>query len=265
MTIRAVVLADSVNAYTRVRITTLQLRYPRAGVHEQLLTYRKEMARNSRSSRAVPVKRLCKDVLRDDSIPVQFRVNQAGMQPGEALPAWKNFLARVSKRLIRRLAVWDALFSNYLGVHKQWANRSIESFMHMDTVITSTNWDHFLSQRLHGDAQDEICQLAKAVKVALDRSVPEITNTHLPYYTEDLDGLSLKKAALICAARCARVSYKPFKGSAKKGIEADLDLANRLLSARPKHGSPFEHVALAQNAVEKGTLFRSWQPWRDII
>ena len=52
----------------------------------------------------------------------------------------------------------------------------------------------------------------------------------------------------IAIARCARISYLNYEG--KDDYAADIKLCDRLFGATPKHLSPTEHVARAENHRE---------------
>ena len=69
MTITAKVVADSLSP-DGARITSLQLRYHRF-IHAEFMTHR-VFSRNAGSSRAIPIKRLIADVLRDPAVPVHW-------------------------------------------------------------------------------------------------------------------------------------------------------------------------------------------------
>jgi thymidylate synthase ThyX len=76
-TISAKIIADSVSA-EGVRLTTMQLRYPRF-IHAELMTHR-VFSRNARSSRAVPVEKMIQEVIDDPVIPIHWGAAQKGMQ-----------------------------------------------------------------------------------------------------------------------------------------------------------------------------------------
>lgn len=253
------VIADSV--WNGSRITTMQGRWRRA-VHPQFMTYRL-FARNARSSRAVPTKTLLKEVLRDPALPVKWGRNQAGMQAREELTGWRRLAAKAlyaGSRFLMVAVVWAL---HRLGLHKEEANRLIEPWMWIDVVFTATEeshgkkpWDNFIDQRLHEDAQADMQELAREIKNALDTSRPADRQTHTPYAM--LRVASTEEDMRVSAARCARVSYKPF-GADKEDRNKDIRLANRLEA--DGHWSPFEHVAQAEEG-QHGVL-NGWQSLRD--
>lgn len=252
MTISATVVLDSISP-AGIRLTTLHLVYPRF-IHAEVLTHR-AFSRNSRSSRAVPTKRLATD---ERVYPLFFGGNQPGMQSTAALPPEA---AAACRQVWDRIA--DACQSGVeeladLGLHKQWANRALEWFGLIHTLVSATDWANFFALRDHHDAQPEIQVLARAIKAAMNASTPELLapdEWHLPYVTKDdwdlvekecfgdnydpRDHLDLMRK--LSVARCARVSYKPFDGS--DSLEAEFARADRILNSRPLHASPCEHQA----------------------
>jgi hypothetical protein len=71
-------------------------------------------------------------------------------------------------------------------------------------------------------------------------SIPVGRGFHLPFFDgEEREDRGDYECALVSAARCARLSYTPH-GEPARNIEADLALAERLLTSR--HLSPFEHI-----------------------
>lgn len=256
--IEAKIIADSVSEEGK-RITTLQLTYPRF-IHSEFMTHR-VFSRNASSSRAIPVKRMLEMVRNDPAMPVHWGKNQPGMQAHEQL---------VGVELDTAKALWiDAAESAAeivehmmgLGLHKQVANRILEPFQWIHVVLTATEFDNWDELRHHADADPNIYELARVIKVARNESTPKLLlpgEWHLPYIT-DRDRLEV--AALreeppmellrkISAARCCRVSYLKHDGRPST-IEEDLALCDRLVGARPLHASPFEHQATPDQRLQK--------------
>ena len=84
--INAKIVADSMSP-EGVRLTTLQLRYPRF-ILAEFNTHR-VFSRNSSSSRAIPVKKMLEQVQTDPAMPVWWGKNQPGMQAREELEYFK--------------------------------------------------------------------------------------------------------------------------------------------------------------------------------
>jgi hypothetical protein len=131
------------------------------------------------------------------------------------------------------------------GLHKQHANRPLEWFGYIDTLVTSTYWNNFYELRISEYAQPEFDKLARAMKLAQDISEPRVIyygGWHLPYITPDEvreHGIDVCK--VLSTARCARLSYKPFDG--KADLDAEKARYDRLVVSRPVHASPAEHQA----------------------
>ncbi|WP_274585331.1 FAD-dependent thymidylate synthase [Neisseria leonii] len=250
MNIEAKVIADSVR--NGARITSLQLQYPRF-IHGEFLTHR-AFSRNSSSSRAIPVAKLIEQVRTAPAEPLHWGRNRPGMQADGELDAETAAHAREVWYTAAAAAADSAEKLAALGVHKQVANRILEPFQLMHTIVTATEWDNFFALRIHSDAQPEMQELASKMKAALDESLPVQTGYHLPYIETEawekalqtFDG-SRESAyhflAPVSAARCARVSYLNHDQSRPDFVK-DRQLADKLREAR--HLSPFEHQAVAQ-------------------
>lgn len=265
MTIKAQVIADSVSE-AGIRLTTLQLRYPKF-IHFEFMTHR-TFSRNASSSRAIPVERLIRDVLDDPVYPSSWGKNQPGMQAREEHGEHFRMLCIGETDWLARVMgprqAWDEARSRAVdaaqcfaraGYHKQIVNRLLEPFCHINVVVTATEWDNFFSIRCHLDAQPEMRELAEKMRDAMKENKPipiRHGDWHLPYADRigQLDDLNEEKPGtnnldmrLKCSvARCARVSYLTQDGK-KPSVESDVDLYNRLVGAVPLHASPAEHQA----------------------
>jgi thymidylate synthase ThyX len=113
-------------------------------------------------------------------------------------------------------------------------------------IVTATDWDGFWNQRCSPLAQPEIRAAAEAMlHDAYQMSKPTdlgFGEWHTPYILpEEYEILREESRKRISVARCARVSYLTHDGI--KDHAADLDMYLKLISARPMHASPLEHVA----------------------
>ena len=259
---------------------TVRMRYPRP-IHGEIMTHR-VFGRNARSSRAVPVKTMLNEVRNTPFVPWHWGKNQKGMQAGEecdeivwvqklVMPKngyayghsedWKG--SEVEKTGVSAEDAWLLASSRAMqaaeafmeaGYHKQLANRLLEPFSWIDTLITSNRWDNFLWLRDHKDAEPHLQDLARLVKVALEEAkVQELKpgEWHLPYITDAdrefvsdngmRDWFNQDFLCKISAARCARISYKPFDGDAS--YEREMDRYNMLVTSERVHASPLEHQA----------------------
>lgn len=297
MTISASVIADSVSP-DGIRLTTMQLRYPRF-IHSELMTHR-VFSRNASSSRAIPVERMIEDLRRDPAMPVYWGSNKPGMQADEELHEVALKLAKATWLDAMEAAITQAEDLIDLGLHKQIANRILEPWAHINVVVTATDWANFFALRSHKDAQPEIKVLSDAMMAAMEHSDPEFLTPgqwHLPYVnlsgqSDDVDAAEdyltqngvlrwvptheqiVEVLRKVSVARCARVSYLTHEGK-KTTVEEDLKLFDRLLGSRPLHASPAEHQATPDRKVtsffnpwaypkEHGN-FRGWRQFRKMF
>jgi thymidylate synthase ThyX len=162
-----------------------------------------------------------------------------------------------------------------MGIHKQVGNRLLEPFIRVDTVITGTEWGNFYELRDHDDAQPEIRDLAKTMRMAYsvskprhlqDRSLKDPRGWHLPFVTmeERKDGLAADLIAM-SAARCARTSYQNHNKE-NPTLKEDDGLYRRLVESRPLHASPLEHQAVASSSnVRHSNFLGGWIPHRNLL
>lgn len=252
----AKVIEDSVNEIGD-RLTTMEVRLHRF-VLAELNTHRM-FSRNSASSRAIPVQKQLERIVNDCAYPVSWPAEQKGMQGGEELDDAMRAQAMEQWEAARDNAVASAEMLRKLGVHKSVTNRLVEPFMWHTVIISATEWNNFWNQRCSSLAQPEIRVAAEMMREAYDESEPEPlkeTEWHMPYIdretiseawdrygdAEEAGGGDAEEVLKrISVARCARVSYLTHDGT--RDLQADLDLYDRLVSARPGHWSPLEHVA----------------------
>lgn len=247
------VVLDSISP-DGIRLPTVQFRQPRM-IHADFLTHR-VFSRNGRSSRAVPVVTLLEEA-RKPYTP-HFLKNRPGMMATEEFTAIE--LAEV-EGVWRDMAEYTRLGVmklNELGVHKQWANRPLEWFGYIDVLLSSTEWANYVALRDDEAAQPEIQQIAKAIREALANSEPTLLHPgdwHLPYigpedwdqawsmvgYDAVGDGKATALLKKISAARCARLTIKPFDGDGS--FEKELQRYSLLIESQPVHASPVEHQA----------------------
>lgn len=258
------VIADSIMDGTR--ITSVQVKYPRF-ILPQLNTHR-VFSRSTASSRAVPTAKLIEMVRNEPVVPVHWGQNQAGMVAKSEMDDARIAAAKTVWMEAADTAANIAQELAEIGVHKQVVNRILEPFMWAETIITATEWDNFFKLRIADDAQPEIQALAKAIKKAMDESVPVVRIFHLPYLREDeLDNTrwTYTQKAKISAARCARVSYLNHNKQ-MPSVDEDFALADRLIEAG--HMSPFDHQAIFNNLkfyCNENRNFTNWKPYRAIL
>lgn len=246
-TISAKIVAHSVSPGGH-HLASLQLRFPRF-ILAELNTHR-QFSRNSRSSRAIPVEKMIQEVIDDPVIPIHWGAAQPGMQAYQECSelirlkpdeVWTNKEAWLAAR---DRVVEIARAFHKAGYHKQVINRLLEPWMHIDTLVSATDWSNFFALRIHHAAEPHMQMLARCMKDAKDQSTPrhlEPGDWHLPYITDEERMLFSNKDDLIkiSVARCARISYAPFDGDAS--YEREFERYKLLVGSAPIHASPAEH------------------------
>lgn len=254
----ASVIADTLNDETNVRITTLELVYPRY-IHSEFMTHR-VFSRNASSSRATPLKVTLAEVYEDPVFFDQVLTNQPGMIGDKPLSEdqLKQFESDW-RRLGATVAGFVEMMSLKYNIHKQTLNRALEPWTRIRVLVTATSWNGFFNLRLVPDAQPEIQSLANAMKAAMDMSEPKNDIWHLPYVDDRMPNTCERKHIEMSIARCARVSYARHDGKAST-YEEDKVLFDRLLKSW--HMSPFEHAAVSKEGWHAN--FYGWQSVRNM-
>ncbi len=265
--ITATVAADSINPQG-CRLTTFVVRFPRI-ILAEVNTHR-VFSRNSASSRAIPFETMLKMVRTDPFIPIRFQKDHKGMQGVEYFEGAEHEQC-VTDWLKARDAAVQAATSFVLPVTKQLRNRLLEPFMWHTAIISATDYENWFALRAHKDAEIHIEALAYRMLEAYNVSTPKslaVGEWHIPF-GENMDEERILAATKeqfgeytpewtkafvednkrrIAIARCARVSFQNYEG--KDDYAADIKLCDRLFGATPKHLSPTEHVARAENHRE---------------
>lgn len=261
--ITAKVVADSISP-NAIRLTTLQLAFPKF-ILAEFNTHR-VFSRNASSTRAIPTSKLIAQVRDDPFTPIEWGVNQRGMQAGNSVSVVTAAVMEKEWRKAAEAAALQAEKLLALGLHKQWAGRVIEPFVMSQVLVTATEWDNFFALRCHPDAQPEMRVLAEEIRSAMDLSQPrylEPRQWHLPYVEDDGSETSRK----VSVARCARVSYLTHDGR-ETTPEEDLELYDRLVGSQPIHASPAEHQATPDVECRYGWLcpqqHRNFNGWRQL-
>jgi thymidylate synthase ThyX len=263
---KAEIVADSINE-SGCRLTTFVLEYPRF-IHSELLTHR-VFSRNASSSRAIPIEKMIAQVVESPSMPVEWGKNTAGMQAKEVLSEGESEKAKEVWLAARDDIVKHVRQLVRLGVHKQIANRLLEPWQTMRTILSGTDFENFFALRAHSDAQPELRTLAFLMLQRFTTNKPTLIQTggwHIPFGDQmksklkSKSDLSEEDKRQIAVARCARVSYVNFEG--KNDCEADKKLYDRLVGASPPHLSPTEHIAKALSSNDKIGNFRGWEQLR---
>lgn len=271
--IEARIIADSISRAGK-RIVTFELKYQRF-IHGEVMTHRM-FSRNAMSSRAIPVAKMIQQVREDPAMPVHWGKNQPGMQANEQLTDEALMNVQLAWREAAHHAADYAESMTEYGAHKQVANRILEPFQWMRTLVTATEWDNFFELRAHPDAQPEFQVLALAMRKEMDRSwaierpAMDCSNEkdawHLPFVSDnERDIHHISDLLKLSTARCARVSYLTHGGE-KPRFDQDILLHDRLVGSVPIHASPTEHAAVALDdptMVQKN--FVGWLQYRNMV
>lgn len=238
-------IEDTVNP-AGIRLTTYKWTYPK-WLHGEVMTHR-SLSKNAASSRAIPEKKFLSLVKETPALPIYFGANKPGMQAGERLPEEIQRKARdivLDGRDYMTTCV-ERLYA--LGVHKQWANRYIEAWFPMVTLVSGTDWANFFALRVHKDAQPEFQRLAYLTLKSYVNDKPRSLKAgewHLPYSLHMPEGLDQETRVRVSVGRCARLSYLNQDG--QYSVESDLNIYDRLMGSHPGHWTPSEHAAEARN------------------
>lgn len=278
MTISVKIICDSV--WDGVRLTTFELKYPRI-IHSEFMTHR-DFSRNASSSRAIPVNKIIKEIVKNPAKPSAWGQNQKGMQAGRELSGISRWLTQHSWMMARYPAVGFAKIMVSAGAHKQIVNRILEPWSHISVVVSSTRWENFFALRCDENADPTIQELALKMQMRYNnQSVPVERHEHLPYLRDNVfDQVAGYQETRhpdrfkISAARCARVSYLNHDGT-NPTIKQDLALYDRLMAGKLKHASPTEHqgfVILDHHASDfkvsenaNGNFHGPWKQFRKMI
>lgn len=247
-------------------IRTWELVYPRY-IHSELMTHR-VFSRNASSSRATPTSVLIDEVRKNPVFFDSVGANKRGMQAGEEVSdEIRDEFKKEWAQLGRFVAMYVEMWNKKYGIHKQVANRALEPWLPIRTLVTATDLGNFYSLRLAPDAQPEMQSLAMAMKLSERETDWHTMSVHIPYM-EYFEGTRAEQAVRSVAA-CARVSVLRNNGR-ETTYEEDLEFVEGLW--KNGHLSPFEHLAVRQtdgevlrcNLNEPWVNIRTLMEWRDI-
>lgn len=272
MSFAAKMITDSV-APTGKRLKTMLLRYPRF-IHSELMTHGR-LSKNASSSRAIPVERMIASLRADPAMPVSWGSKQKGMQAGPELTGHALERVQTEWLLAMEHAIEAAQSMLDAGLHKQVANRVLEPWAHMTTLVTGTEFENLYALRRHKDAQPEFKVLADLMWEAEQESVPSFLDYgqwHLPFILDSdweairaritMNGVlrlvptydQMAEIALkVSVARCARTSYDNMDGK-RSTIDEDIALYDRLVNSWPVHASPAEHQGMPDRFDQKDAM-----------
>lgn len=270
-TISAKAILQSLNERSGDVLRTMLLRYPRT-IHEELLTHR-AFSRNSSSSRAIPTEKLIQEASSDPAVPLYWLKNEPGMQGTVELDRWTRDEAIMQWNKSRLYAIKHATYIANLGAHKQLVNRLLEPYVHITTLVSSTEWDNFFELRNHKDAEPHFRDLAQAIQEASHVAPIQVLKPgqwHLPFVDPDMFFSSQEARLRHSVACCASTSYKTVEG-----FDMTPEKASRIclkLLSKPLHASPLEHIARADELHNGGYLhptshrnFRGFEQFRALL
>lgn len=152
------------------------------------------ISRNASSNRAVPTTRLMAEVSVNPAMPNFFGAEQRGMQAFELCNNLitidgEEYTAEEAWQVASRSAIKFASAFATAGYHKQVVNRLMMPFQHITVVMSSDDWSGFLAQRDHEDADPAMRELARLIRIELEKPAMQILEPgemHLPF-VEDSD------------------------------------------------------------------------------
>lgn len=279
MPITSSIIADSLNPKGN-RLTSFILEYPRY-VHSEILTHR-VFSKNAASSRAIPIEKMIQQVIDNPAIPTHWGKNQSGMSANEELSGMDLYECKKLWLLARDEMINYVKQLSASNLHKQIANRILEPWFHIKIILSGTEFENFFSLRAHPAAHPDLQKLAYLMLEQYNASEPKqlkegdwhipfgdkideerLFNDYLNNYTDypALHTISVPDAKrMIAVARAARISYLNYEG--KDDYAADIQLCNRLFGNTPKHLSPTEHIAQAQNNSDWSGNYRGFRQFR---
>lgn len=155
--ISAKVVADSLNQYGE-RLTTFKLVLPRY-VLAELNTHRL-FSKNSASSRAIPFKKMVKQVMEAPFIPMAWQREHKGMQGTEYITDeaslidinqdWleaRDSAVTVASRLNHGFWIKEGEEYGEDRVTKQLCNRLLEPFLYHTVLLTASHFENFFNLR----------------------------------------------------------------------------------------------------------------------
>jgi hypothetical protein len=217
------------------------------------------LSRNAASSRAIPVAKVVEEVMENPAMPEWWGASQSGMQArmhlddaevSECKDLWlaaRTHASEYSRRLVNA------------GLHKQIANRCMEPFARMTSLVTATEWHNFFHLRAHPDAQPEFQVLAYRTLDKYLKHQPEYKEWgewHIPFDPGDQYGITDRLT--VSVAKAARTSYVAFDSD--KSLDEQRELVERM--SQSGHWSPFEHQAQAILCPASGNFRGDWMQYR---
>ena len=152
------------------RIITYEVTIPRIVLAE--FNTHCMLARNSASSRAIPVKKMIAAVTEDPYIPEVWGSNKKGMQAGDEVSKDVQTRAKAEWLRARDYAVEQANALLAFGIHKQLTNRLLEPWLWHTIIVTATEWNNFEHLRNNAQAHPAIAVPAAMMQELREESEP---------------------------------------------------------------------------------------------
>lgn len=202
---RARIVADSVTVEGD-RIVSFEIRFHRFVLAE--LNTHCVFARNSASSRAIPVEHQLRRYWEDPAYPLSWPAEQRGMQGGAELEGddrvWAEALfegvhATTYTEVRRYLSFLESRYGTEKdengvpewkkhALHKSVVNRLLEPMQWHTALVTASFYKNFFDQRVAPAAQPELRAVAAMMKDLFDEHEPtgvQRGQWHLPYLHDD--------------------------------------------------------------------------------
>ncbi len=172
--------------------------------------------------------------------------------------------------LVKKYGLASFLYRQDQGMHKQHANRVLETYAFHTVLVTSSYLRNFYGLRASTKAQPEAQDFGIAMAKAMMNSTPvelEPGQWHMPYIrnedrAEEPEQLILARAS---SGKSARTSYLTHDGI--RALVKDLELADDLASSG--HMSPFQHPARPREKDDPvgshGNYARVWTQLRKLM
>lgn len=283
----AKIVADSINLW-RDRVTSFEITFHRFVLAE--FNTHCVFARNSASSRAIPVIKQFNKYTLDPAYPLSWPAEQKGMSGGSELSGRYLLGASVLFHKIHEYtaeAIQEYLISHpdpEHRLHKSVINRLMEPMQWHTALVTASSYENFFDLRVSPNAQPEIRAVAELMQEEYRKHEPKTLVEgmwHLPYIREDEVFDISTNIREISSARCARLSYLTQNGI--RDTAEDKRLYDNLVTSG--HWSPLEHICTPQQynvqrpcifdpdthrilqvrELPKIGKFIRWQQWRHVV
>ena len=242
--IEARILKDSIGAEgSAPRLLTFMVNMPRF-ILAEWNTHR-AFSRNAASSRAIPVPKRMQMVMTEPVIPIEWGLDQPGMQSKVIAPPEVADEATRIWLSARDYAVSHAQQLMGLGISKQIVNRLLEPFVYVQVLMTCVmepGLENFFALRWDDKPDPHMIDLATKMAACANASTPEVLlpgEWHIPFSEDMYPGIDKDTLMKVLVARAARLSFNNFDGTRR--LEDDVAMHDRL--ARDGHWSSFEHCA----------------------